>query len=836
MRRLTAFENDGTVYEKTLYHDDRKELLKSLYKKYTKNNELFEFKNQTYAQIAKSIFEYHFGDVKLLKSSLTEQQFNIFNTYNILPYFKVIGNNFMMTKNRYGVAWDINKSYTDVLLTNEYDYNIFTEFDDVRVYENQDIENGEYYISKRFEMSKGSEIWMENSYYPHNFVSYCIENKYITKNDITHYMKSSYKLPAETLRKFVKIVQKDSLQISDLKRIINFFIGTLGQKWNKKDTAINTNDLDMALYCMTDQELSGFEVELDWNQRENSDDMLYQVRSRKTSMNLHTSLPIHRSIICGGIMNLDKLFNKVNQPNMIVVGYCTDAIKVLYKDEVPNDVYIKCSNYINNGDDDIIDIGGFKMEEYKITGRTLDIESKNPEYEHKIYQINKYTRNDIQQLMDDDKSFLLTGAPGTGKSYTLGHSIFKDGDIVLSFTNKAVVNCRAYNMKAQTLDISFFMCDGDIYKCIKRMKQYKTIYVDEYSMTSPQHMSILYGIWKLDNKMIRFIGDVNQCLSVSEKQYDYTKCNAFLEMIGGNIITLDYIEGKCRQDKRLIECIIYLLEHKKLHPMLKDKVYNKNANIHITKYNLKDGTVNNINTNIIEKLTNISIKGRKLRYINKQPYFTGMDLVCNITKPKDHLYRSELYKLTDFDNNQVCMKSETGNNIKIDFDNIDWFQPAYAMTVYRYQGSSIDVPFNVINVNSMSLREIYTAISRAKKYEDLYIEYTNITFYNENIDNVTLDVKLCSTKNKKETEKKKKSEEIKKKQKKDFDIKTPEKILKNDDKYSIIISEIKKCIRVSHNGIRKDFGYGKCGIEETKKTVEQYLKNSNIQYSKLFSN
>jgi len=821
--RLTAFENDGTVYEKTLYHDDRKELLKSLYKKYTKNNELFEFKNQTYAQIGKSIFEYHFGDVKLLKSSLTEQQFNIFNTYNILPYFKVIGNNYMMTKNRYGVSWDINKSYTDVLLTNEYDYNIFTEFDDIRVYEKQDIENGEYYINRRFEMSKGSQIWMENGYYPHNFVSYCIDNKYITKNDITYYMKASYKLPANTLRKFVEIVQQDSLKKSDLKRIINFFIGTLGQKWNKKDSAINTNVLDIALYCMTEQELHGYDVELDWHQNENTDETLYQVRSRKTTMNLHTSLPIHRSIICGGIMNLDKLYNKIVVPNMIVVGYCTDAIKVLYKDGMPIHVENECSE----------NIGGYKLEDYKITGKILDDEAKNPNYEHKIYKVNNYTRYDIQQLMKENKPFLLTGAPGTGKSYTLGHEIFKEGDIVLSFTNKAVVNCRAYNMKAQTLDISFYMCDDDIYKCIKRMKPYNNIYVDEYSMTSPKHMSILYGIWKLDNKMIRFIGDVNQCLSVSDKQYDYTKCNAFLEMIGGNIVTLDYVQGKCRQDNKLILCINYLLEHKKLHPMLRNKTYNDNANIHITKFNLRNGTVNNINNTIIQKLTKIRINGRKLIYIDKQPYFTGMDLVCNITKPNDHLYRSELYKITDFHSNKVCMKSETGNEIKIDYDNIGWFQASYAMTVYRYQGSSIDVPFNVMDVNHMSLREIYTAISRAKNYDDLHLDYTNKIFTNEEIDNLILDIKLCPIINKKQNKKENKKENNKK-TKNNFDIMAPVKILNTDDKYSIIIDEIKKCIRVSHNGIRKDFRYAKRGIENTKNTVEEYFKSSNIQYSKLF--
>ena len=825
--RLIAFENDGTVYEKTLYHNDRMELLKSLFKKYKKNNELFEFKNQTYAQIAKNLYEYHFGSLSALKSRLTEDQFNIFDTYKITAYFKVIGDNYEKTKGRYGVAWDINKSYADVLLTNTHDYNIFTEFDDVQVYRNEDIVNGEYYTSKRFEMSEGSDIWIENGFYPHNFIIYCLENKYISKIDITYCIKASYKLPARTMQKFINLIKNDSLQISDFKRLINFFIGTLGQKWTKKDTAINTNDLDTALYTMTEQELEGFDVELDWHEQESTGEILYQVRSRKSTMNLNTSLPIHRSIICGGIMNLDKLYKKIAAPNMLVVGYCTDSIKVLYLETLPEELYQKVlDNEVLDDDDESnnianLEIGGFKSENYRVTGRTLDADACNPEFTMKIYEINNYNREDIPRLMEENKPFLLTGAPGTGKSYTLGHSMYKEGDIVLSFTNKAVVNCRAYGMNAKTLDIIFYSKEGsgdNIYSFINRIKKYKTIYVDEYSMTSPKHMSILYSIWKISKKKIIFIGDVNQCLSVSDKQYDYTRCNAFLEMIGGNIITLDYVADKCRQDSKLIKCIIYLLENGKLHPMLKKKEYNINANIHITKFNSADDTINNINSAIIDEILKVKSKNRKIKYINNNPYFTDMRLVCNVTNLEETLYRSELYQIVKFEKEDICMISETGNKIKVKFDNIGWFSPAYGMTVYRYQGSSIDEPFNIMNIEQMSLREIYTAISRARNYDDLNLDYIDKIFTNSLIETVSTSIKSSPKKHEK---KKDKTEIIKKK---DFNIIAPVKIIIEKSEY--ITDTVRQELRVTCDGIRKKFKYKKCGLEAAILKVEQLLKDN----------
>ena len=51
------------------------------------------------------------------------------------------------------------------------------------------------------------------------------------------------------------------------------------------------------------------------------------------------------------------------------------------------------------------------------------------------------------------------------------------------------------------------------------------------------------------------------------------------------------------------------------------------------------------------------------------------------------------------------------------------FEPCYAATVYKYQGKTITSKYNIFDVEYMSFKEMYTALSRATKIDDIYFDY-----------------------------------------------------------------------------------------------------------------
>lgn len=43
------------------------------------------------------------------------------------------------------------------------------------------------------------------------------------------------------------------------------------------------------------------------------------------------------------------------------------------------------------------------------------------------------------------------------------------------------------------------------------------------------------------------------------------------------------------------------------------------------------------------------------------------------------------------------------------------FIPSFCITVYKYQGSDIDEPYNIYDVNRMDRKQLYTALSRTTR-------------------------------------------------------------------------------------------------------------------------
>jgi hypothetical protein len=818
---VSAFENNGVVYCKTLYYHDRVDLMKTLHDKYHDkciyDPEMFLFKNQSYTTIGKTIYNYKFGKQQDMVSTLTDEQFDIFESYHIKPYQKCVTEN--ISKTIHSHTFDICKSYMNVILTNEHNYNVFTMFDSVEKYDNRKIVNGEFYINDRFELAKGSKIYMENGFYPHNFVIYCLDNRYIHKSDITHMMIPSYSVDSNRLRNYAQYCI-EHFKKDDVKKLVNHFIGSIGKKYNITDQAVNTNSRDVAIYLINKYEIMDQEVTLDWN-----DDM-YLIRSKKKTRSLETSLPVHRSIIAGGIMSLDKLYKKVTHKILKYEPICynVDSITIRYEEE-PTNVLNNCASryieYDNIDGDEIIrenndwveNIGKYEEENYKVRGLMLE-DVYNPDYDHReMKELVYHTKESIDDFNQKKMSYAIVGPPGSGKSYQLKKMI-TDNDVVLSFTNKAVVILNTIKNKF-TFGTKFADCKNDKDQLLKRVSMYDTIYVDEYSMTTAKHMMMLYTLHKAGRRIV-FIGDHNQCLNIEDRKYRYIDCDIFRQMIGGNIVKLDYIEGKNRfDDKRQIECIEYLLKNKKLHPMMKNKKLDPTANHYITMLN---GYKNHNKILNERSINNILKKNPKLKVIKigGNKYFKGCCLIGKLKNKDIGICVSELYTIKNVNDNVCLLKSETGKEYTIETKRINSFLSyGYALTVYKYQGSKIQHKHNIINVDMMSFECIYTALSRAENYDDINIEYTDRVFENEEVSNVTIIKKQMLIK---DCTKKKDKVEYKKKV---YDIKPIKKIEYKFKIYNKVSKQTLKCVT---EGYTKEFSYRKYGIEHATKLCDEWRK------------
>jgi hypothetical protein len=81
----------SNIHQQSKYstlHNERKNICDQLYTKYGYGK--FEWCNQSYNDIAKSIYKLKFGNLDKITSVLNMDVWNIFNEYSIGPYIKFV--------------------------------------------------------------------------------------------------------------------------------------------------------------------------------------------------------------------------------------------------------------------------------------------------------------------------------------------------------------------------------------------------------------------------------------------------------------------------------------------------------------------------------------------------------------------------------------------------------------------------------------------------------------------------------------------------------------------------------------------------------------------------
>lgn len=281
----------------------------------------------------------------------------------------------------------------------------------------------------------------------------------------------------------------------------------------------------------------------------------------------------------------------------------------------------------------------------------------------------------------------------------------------MAFTNKAIENIKEKLIDKEYFDekqVNSICYTFDMYFCewinrdLKEMKD-KTIFIEEFSM-----MTLIYKTFIDFKNTIYLFGDSNQCDPVekgSQIHYDYI-CSKTVNKMCPKSIKLEYIEKSSRYNMKT---------HLILHQFLKDgKLSKKNLNSiddtlyknisylnktrievnnqcceRFTKdkeYKIVDFLYNNKKESykVCEKMPIIATKSIKDKNIFNTMEFTIKEIIKYSVEDSDHKY---MFYAKDeaFDENEFR----------------ESFIPSFCVTVYKYQGASINNHYNIHDVNRM---------------------------------------------------------------------------------------------------------------------------------------
>jgi len=370
-----------------------------------------------------------------------------------------------------------------------------------------------------------------------------------------------------------------------------------------------------------------------------------------------------------------------------------------------------------------------KPEGYRLTCERLPNYTRTNKYIIKNVFWNKIEdvsdnnfKSLVEHIINNNISINIDGRAGTGKS-TLIKQIQEEMDKreiqckSLAYTNKA---CRIIN-------------GTTIHKFIKTMSSkalqemnVKYIIVDEISMV-PEIFYKYFTIIKKFRPDIKFIiaGDYAQLLPVKDRIgiFDYKNSWCLNEIVDGNRLQLT----KCRRSD---DTLFNMLLPENIGKIQPSDFKNKITERHISFTNERRIKIN-------KAMMRRKAKTNKYLELNKLDYDDNSQDV-KLIKDTPIIARKNYKELDIFNNEQFIIK-----NIEFDKENIiiisdideekvinipfdmftRLFYPAYAITIYKSQGSTFDYPFTIHEWHHglFNDRLRYVALSRSTTIDNINI-------------------------------------------------------------------------------------------------------------------
>ena len=664
-------------------YDTRKTVCKSLYNIYKSDD--FVWCNQSFTSLSISLFEQLCGHVD--ESAYNTQAREIIDSYYPKALQWVNTNYEIGDEDIHKItSIDISKCYPSILLHNKSVIPLYTIHDKIEEFDPENdliVINAEYYINEYILSIHGANITIESAFYSSDLIKYLLSLG-MPKTQIKYKFISKRCLKADTYSHFIKYIF-DNFPEKTAKILANSFIGHLGKKYRKTDRGFICTEYDTALCCWTQALSEGKNLSI------NKYNDTYLLKEQTCERLFQDNTSINRFVISQSILKTLKLIDKCCDEQSKLISVNTDGFNVLNPRAIfrhKKDIQFDTS----------------------CIGKPF-LTKPNFSYMGRHYRVN-IVISEFKSIQGN--GVIHTRVPGSGKTHKLCKSVMKcNNPIILSFTNKAIENCKTrltdngytdVNKIRYTLD-SFFATNT-----IDTLKD-KTVYLEEYSMIPGRFMNMIYNAFIKYDITVYMFGDSNQTNPVENNTsviYDYTKSSAIRQMCP-ELIQLEYIKGVSRYDDKMNELLTHFLKTDKIKH--KFKAINDTIMKHICYLNK---TRKQINTMCCDQFSEGNeYHELEFKYNDKiEKYKICKDMPVLATQNlKEHgIYNMMEFQIMNIDNSKFLI-----NNIWFNKEEfISSFIPGFCNTVYKFQGSNIDQKYAIHDTERMCKKQLYTALSRTR--------------------------------------------------------------------------------------------------------------------------
>jgi hypothetical protein len=295
-------------------------------------------------------------------------------------------------------------------------------------------------------------------------------------------------------------------------------------------------------------------------------------------------------------------------------------------------------------------------------------------------------------------SLLCSSRAGTGKSFLIGKLSDEVKCVKLAYTNKAANNIGGMTIhKWMGIDETG---RADMKLVAGRIKGLGCIVLDEYSMIPIYLWKQLYDIKLRYNIPFFVCGDWRQ-LPPIDGEIDINH-ETIRFICGYNRCELQF-HSLCRYDKTLYD-FLETITHD-------DITFSKaEPGHHICFTNQMRKT---INASLNKTGTLIPYTGEPSKYHENIRLTIGVPLLSLVTCSKHDIIKNDVFEITAVDSTHFWI----GERKFLHEDVHRFFCLAYCITIHKAQGATLDGIVNIHEAPCFDQRMLYTAASRAKKFE-----------------------------------------------------------------------------------------------------------------------
>jgi len=743
--KIIGFEMDGIVLDENLHYHDIKSTIETLNEEITDDTYKYNYTGQHHHTLAYQYFTNNY-DTNIM-SCCSPQLYDILISKlcmnaPLLEFYKTDGD----------IAFDKNKQYTNILCNcDSFGWSMFSPTDEVEPFDGF-IDTGMYYVE-----TTNSFPLKGNGWYFDDTIEKSLRYKLITIADIKYQVKPSYTLKPNHFESFVNDVYNKFEPTYDNggKTSINGFIGTLGKKHIKSNREYFETDYDRVaneiingehvsvsgIYDDTyDDAIKSFNLlnidENEWetmiNNADDSEPLIYRISYKKELPLYNNALPIHRKIYDKALMEMFELDRQIKNTNehCELVGIKTDCL-----------VYKNVTNLPQTSDK----WGGIKIASVPLIKEcTLNQEPKVRTETYKLkkndwnkitwdadngYTNHKNFKMDINLSSYIDDGILFIGRAGSGKS-----EILSESQIILAKNNafkKFMTGCPTHKackiVNGQTIHKLFDVNPIDHsygYKKVKELQDtgIKYILLDEISMISEKMWGVLAQIKVIFNFVFVGFGDFKQLKQVNEEHIDF-KNSWIVKFIFNN--TLCELETIHRfKDDELLQDALKCSDGESIDIT---KYGNEEHDLALCWTNRAVDAINAKWNNHYAKDEHIIVNGAKQ---SKFKLYKGLIIIAYRTHGKT-FYNCDEYTVTHYNETKLTLTDDNGDEIIIDIKLTNHFKPAFALTIYKAQGMTINRSYSIYEHGKMRSDMLYVGLTRTKQKH--FVNFCDISIYKPNI-------------------------------------------------------------------------------------------------------